>query len=95
MVRITNGIDIFEVTSGAYENNFKKLGFIIMDEEKVELEKEVIEETIEEKPEELIEKPLSEWTKAEVREYAKENDIDLTGTKNVKEAKEVISTFLK
>ena len=30
MVRITNGVDIFEVTSGAYENNFKKLGYEIV-----------------------------------------------------------------
>lgn len=34
MVRITNGIDIFEVTNGAYENNFKNLGYSIIEDKK-------------------------------------------------------------
>lgn len=34
MVRITNGTDIFEVTNGAYENNFKSLGYSIIEDKK-------------------------------------------------------------
>lgn len=34
MVRITNGTNIFEVTNGAYENNFKNLGYSIIEDKK-------------------------------------------------------------
>lgn len=105
MVKITNGVDIFEVTDGAYENNFKKLGYKIMNEkgsktkaakQEVEIdntaEEKAVEETI--KMSELVEKPLSNWTKDEVKKFAKANKIDITGTKGVDEAKERINDFL-
>lgn len=34
MVRITNGTNIFEVTNGAYKNNFKNLGYSIIEDKK-------------------------------------------------------------
>lgn len=42
----------------------------------------------------LEEKPISHWNKDDVKFYAKENGIDLSGTKNVNEAKELIKKFL-
>lgn len=105
MVKITNGVNIFEVTDGAYENNFKKLGYKIVKEkgskakaakQEVEAdnaaEEKAVEETI--KMSELVEKPLSNWTKDEVKKFAKANEIDITGTKGVDEAKERINDFL-
>lgn len=105
MVKITNGVNIFEVTDGAYENNFKKLGYKIVNEkgsraqnakQEVEagnaVEEKAVEETI--KMSELVEKPLSNWTKDEVKKFAKANKIDITGTKGVDEAKERINDFL-
>lgn len=104
MVKITNGVNIFEVTDGAYENNFKKLGYKIVKEKgskakvaKQEVEADnAVEETVEEtiKMSELVEKPLSNWTKDEVKKFAKANEIDITGTKGVDEAKERINDFL-
>lgn len=105
MVNITNGVNIFEVTDGAYENNFKKLGYKIVNEkgsnikdeqQEVEADNVVEEKAAEEKIKmsELVEKPLSNWTKDEVKKFAKANEIDITGTKGVDEAKERINDFL-
>lgn len=105
MVKITNGVNIFEVTDGAYENNFKKLGYKIVNEkgskakdakQEVEVDNAVEEKSVEEtiKMSELVEKPLSNWTKDEVKKFAKANKIDITGTKGVDEAKERINDFL-
>jgi hypothetical protein len=35
-----------------------------------------------------------QWTKAEVKEFARANGIDISGTKNVNEAKEIIKQFI-
>lgn len=105
MVKITNGVNIFEVTDGAYKNNFKKLGYKIVNEKgskaKVEKQEVEVDNAVEEKEaeetikmSELVEKPLSNWTKDEVKKFAKANEIDITGTKGVDEAKERINDFL-
>lgn len=44
--------------------------------------------------EELKAKPISGWSKQEVKEYAKLANVDLTGTKSVDEAKAVIAKTL-
>ena len=101
MVKITNGRDVFEVTEGAFEGIFVHQGF-----KKVDCKKDgpkVIPDEVEEIPvvdaadefDELEnEKPVSQWTKAEVKEFAKANGIDISGTKNVNEAKEIIKQFI-
>lgn len=43
---------------------------------------------------ELLEKPIGQWTKDEVKEFASANDISLSGTKNVTEAKERIKAAI-
>ena len=42
----------------------------------------------------IIEKPLSQWNKGEIKRFAELNDIDITGTKNAGEAKDLIKEFL-
>ena len=99
MVRITNGVDIFEVTQGAFENNFKKLGYSIMkDSKKKEAAKEQVEDTRTEDEkflDEIVEKPISQWSAKQIKKFAELKDIDLSETKNADEAREVISEFLK
>ena len=98
MVRITNGVDVFEVTHGAYENNFKKLGYSIMKEGK---KKEVVEEEVDARTDDekfvdgIVEKPISQWTSKEIKKFAEIKGIDISETKNADEAREVISEFLK
>lgn len=55
---------------------------------------------IEQKPvkdvysENLEEKPITLWTKDELKEYARENNIDLSGTKSANEAREIIKDYI-
>ena len=45
--------------------------------------------------EEILEKPISQWNKDEVKRFAGIKEIDITGTKNANEAKEIIKSFLE
>lgn len=105
MVKITNGRDVFEVTEGAFEGIFVHQGFKKVDGKKDvpkvipdEIEEIPVVDAADEFDDELEEveneKPVSQWTKAEVKEFAKANGIDISGTKNVNEAKEIIKQFI-
>ena len=96
MVKITNGIDAFEVPTGAYNNTFKKLGYKIIFE-KVETPVDIpetsemdVKSTPIDEFAELLEKPISQWNKHEVKEFAASKGINLVGTKTIDEAKERI-----
>lgn len=103
MVKITNGKDVFEVTEGAFEGIFIHQGFKKVDGkneesknilDKVEIPVVDAADEFDELEEVENEKPVSQWTKAEVKEFARANGIDLSGTKNVNEAKEIIKQFI-
>lgn len=103
MVKITNGKDVFEVTEGAFESIFVHQGYVKFDGKKEEsknipdVEIPVVDaaDEFDEIEEVENEKPVSQWTKAEVKEFAKANGIDISGTKNVNEAKEIIKQFIR
>jgi hypothetical protein len=100
MVKITNGVNVFEVTRGAFDGIYSRQGYtVIEDKEKIEKQddkSQTPEKTDDEKfVDEIIEKPLSQWNKDEVKRFAAINDIDISGTKNVGEAKELIKQFLE
>lgn len=101
MVTIKNGNNIHVVTEGAYKEIFSKLGYeIISGKEEVSVETpiDVDDNAMSEEDMEFIlgveEKPISQWSKTEVKKYAELKHIDITGTKNVNEAKEIIKDFL-
>lgn len=100
MKKITNGTIIIEVTEGAYESIFKAQGY-------TEVDAPVVVETKVEEPvtepekdeddlfvEELLEKPIGSWNGKEVKKFAEIKGIDISGTKNANEAKEIIKDFL-
>ena len=99
MVKITNGVNVFDVTRGAFEGIYSRQGYVILDEKKAA--KAAEEPKAPEKTEDelfiesIIEKPLSQWNKDEVKRFAELKDINLAGTKNVNEAKELIKDFLE
>ena len=100
MVKITNGKDIFEVTRGAFDGIYSRQGYVLVKEKKnasnVDDNNKVPEKTDDEKfLDEIIEKPVSQWNKDEVKRFAALKEIDISGTKNVSEAKEIINEFLK
>lgn len=101
MVTIKNGDNIHVVTEGAYKEIFSRLGYeIVSDKEEVSIETpiDVDDNTMSEEEMEFIlgveEKPISQWSKTEVKKYAELKRIDITGTKNVNEAKAIIKEFL-
>lgn len=96
MVKITNGVNVFEVTRGAFDGIYSRQGYHVI-EEHVEAQHEEIPEKTEDELfiEEIVEKPVSQWNKDEVKRFAALNDIDITGTKNVGEAKGLIKEFLE
>lgn len=93
MIKVTNGKDVLEVTEGYYKNFLKKLGFTKVKEatKKNEKAKEASDDF---KFADLLEKPLSQWNKIEVKEYAEYAGLDITGTKNIAEAKAIIKNSL-
>ena len=99
MVKITNGENTFTVTRGAFDGIYSRQGYKIVDEKKAKENVEppkAPEKTDDEKfIEEMVEKPISQWSKDEVKRFAALNDIDITGTKNANEAKELIKEFLE
>lgn len=97
MVKITNGVDVFEVTRGAFDGIYSKQGYTLFTGKKPE------EVTPLENPgktedelflEALMEEPISQWNKNEVKRFAALKGIDISGTKNVAEAKDLIKEFL-
>lgn len=102
MVTIKNGNNIHVVTEGAYKEIFSRLGYeIISGKEEVSIETpiDMDDNTMSEEEMNFIlgveEKPISQWSKAEVKKYAELKRIDITGTKNVNEAKAIIKEFLE
>lgn len=98
MLKITNGVNVFEVTRGAFDGIYSRQGYRVVDEHKdEESEQPKAPEKSEDELfiESIIEKPISQWNKDEVKRFAAIKEIDITGTKNVGEAKEIIKTFLE
>lgn len=82
MVDITDGTNTFGVTEGAFEDIFKKQGYV-----------EVVEDDVASKPEaeaqidSLDDKPVSMWTKQELKAYCDAHNIsleDVTSTDEVR-----------
>lgn len=99
MIKITNGVNVFEVTRGAFDGIYSRQGYTIVNEKSAgkvkELEAPVDNRTEDEVfLDEIQEKPISGWNKEEVKRFAVLKEIDITGTKNVNEAKTIIKEFL-
>ena len=97
MVKITNGVNVFEVTRGAFDGIYSRQGYKLVDEkaeakapEAPALEKSEDDIFVEE----ILEKPISQWNKEEVKRFAAIKEIDISGTKNANEAKEIIKSFI-
>ena len=98
MVKITNGVNVFEVTRGAFDGIYSRQGYKLVDE-KAEAnahEAHAAPEKSEDKifVEDILEKPISQWNKEEVKHFAVIKGIDISGTKNANEAKAIIKSFI-
>lgn len=96
MVKITNGVNIFEVTRGAFDGIYSRQGYTILNEKVKDNSEDIVETTEDEKfLNEIIEKPISQWNKEETKRFAALKGIDITGTKNANEAKGIIKDYLE
>lgn len=108
MVKCTNGLTVIEVTEGAYNSIFKDQGFrpIEAAKNKVAVKTEVVNENAvvdntitydaveDDEFATLLEKPIGQWSNEEVKTFAEVKGINISGTKNAKEAKARIRKFL-
>lgn len=92
MVKITNGVEIFEVSKGALKNIYSFQGFRAVEAKKETLSKKSDEDIY---CGELLEKPISQWNKEEVKQFCGIKNINIAGTKNANEAKDVIKKYLE
>lgn len=97
MVKITNGVNVFEVTKGAYDGIYSHQGYHLLEEH--EENNEIVEPAVEKTDDEifadeLVEKPISQWSKEEVKRFASIKNINISGTKNANEAKEIIKSAI-
>lgn len=97
MVKITNGKNVFEVTRGAFDGIYSRQGYTILNEQVPGQQENKEPEKTEDEVfvDEIIEKPVSQWNKDEVKKFAALKGIDISGTKNAGEAKELIKAFLE
>lgn len=116
MLIITNGVDVFNVTKGAFDTIYKNMGFHIFDDnvdsnvvnnvddndsnaedvtssdtsddsmENVKDKSNYEEEFIEN----VMKKPISSWSKVELKKYASINGIDISSAKSVSDVRELI-----
>ena len=98
MVKITNGVNVFEVTRGAFDGIYSRQGYRLIDE-RAEVKAPEVHAAPEKSEddifvEEILEKPISQWNKEEVKRFAAIKEIDISGTKNANEAKEIIKSFI-
>lgn len=93
MVKCTNGVAVIEVTEGAYNTIFKDQGYRPIADSEEQADARVPEEKDE--IDSLLEKPIGQWSNDEVKAFAEAKGIDITGTKNAKEAKGRIRKFLE
>lgn len=89
MVNIMKGEHTVKVSRQSYETMFKKNGYVIVDENKQNIDDIVEDEQIEE--DDLVDTtPISEMNKEQLMEYAEKHNIDTSKAKNVREARQII-----
>lgn len=102
MVVAIRGQHVIKVSNKAYETMFRPKGYKIVEEGSfIETNTDMdidtdFEEVQEEETEKEIETiPVSEMNKEQLAEYAKEHNIDTSGAKNVREARQIIQQAIK
>lgn len=100
MVVARRGQHEIKVSKKSFETLFKNKGYRIIGEEKVD-KKTIMEDNFDddvetEKEDEEVETiPISEMSKDQLAEYAKENNIDTSSARNVREARQIIQKTIR
>lgn len=94
MVNIMKGEHTVKVSRQSYETMFKKNGYVIVDENKQNIDDIVEDEQIEE-DDSVDTIPISEMNKKQLMEYAEKHNIDTSKAKNVSEARQIIQKAIQ
>lgn len=98
MVKITNGKDVYEVTSGAFKNVFSQQGYKIVSDSDNRSENTLNNKVLtasEKFCEEMSEKPISQWSQEELKKFTEIKNIDISSAKKVSEVREIVKKYLE
>lgn len=89
MVKMVSRSGSLKIVPTSLVERFKGCGYSVY--------KESVKDTADVKDEKEVgnEKPLSKWTKEELKTYTKEHNIDTSSCKNPKEVKELIKAHME
>lgn len=101
MVKITNNIVTFDVSHGAFKSVFKGMGFVKVEDETAGIDDKTgvygdlsYKTEDEQFLQDIVEKPLSQWSKNEVKKYVDIKGIDTAGASTLAEVKELIKAYI-
>lgn len=99
MVTARRGKHTIKVSKHSYETLFRNKGYRIVEDEKDMGSKDTdVEQTVdygEPEEQEVETVPISEMNKEQLAEYAKEHNIDTSGARNVREARQIIQKAIR
>lgn len=99
MVTARRGQHTVKVSKRSYETLFRNKGYRIVEDEKDMGSKDTdVEQTVdygEPEEQEVETVPISEMNKEQLAEYAKEHNIDTSGARNVREARQIIQKAIR
>jgi hypothetical protein len=96
MVTAKRGQHVVKVSKHSYETLFRNKGYMIVGEEEAKPEMDMIDTgEFEEEVHEVETIPISEMNKEQLAEYAKEYNIDTSGARNVREARQIIQKAIR
>ena len=90
MLTITDGDKTMRVTRGAYEELYRAMGFDVVRGGGVPME--TVEVTEEQR---LAERPISKWSKAELKKFCEDNGINLQGASKVSDVRLRVKAYLE
>lgn len=99
MVTARRGRHIVKVSKRSYETLFRKRGYKLVNEEVEtnisDMDAEQVVDCEESEEQEIETIPISEMNKEQLAEYAKEHNIDTSGARNVREARQIIQKAIR
>lgn len=99
MVTARRGQHTVKVSKHSYETLFRKRGYKLVNEEVEtnipDMDAEQVVDYEESKEQEIETIPISEMNKEQLAEYAKEHNIDTSGARNVREARQIIQKAIR
>ena len=99
MVTARRGQHTVKVSKHSYETLFRNKGYRIVEDKKDVVTPDVDEEQVvdygESEEQEVETVPISEMNKEQLAEYAKEHNIDTSGARNVREARQIIQKAIR